>query len=53
VEKQRRRRGQRHRASGKLGRRALRPGRYRATITATDAAGNRGRTRSVMIRIAR
>jgi hypothetical protein len=29
-----------HRFSGKIGRRALAPGRYRATLAATDAAGN-------------
>jgi hypothetical protein len=30
----------RHPFSGRIGRRALKPGRYRATITAADAAGN-------------
>jgi len=29
--------------SGRIGRRALRPGRYRASLTAVDAAGNRSR----------
>lgn len=41
------------RFSGRLGRRVLRPGRYRATLTATDAAGNSGRSRAVMLRIIR
>lgn len=41
------------RFSGRLGRRVLRPGIYRATITATDAAGNRGRARSVTLRVVR
>jgi len=41
------------RFSGRLGRRGLRPGGYRATITATDSAGNSGRGRSVMLRIVR
>lgn len=41
------------RFSGRLGRRVLKPGRYRATITATDAAGNTGRSRAVAFRIRR
>ena len=32
--------GNRHPFSGRIGRRALKPGRYRATITAADGAGN-------------
>ncbi len=37
--------------TGRIGRRALRLGRYRATVTATDAAGNRSRPRRVTFRI--
>jgi hypothetical protein len=40
------------RFSGRLGRRALRPGRYRVRITATDAAGNRSAPRTARFRIA-
>jgi hypothetical protein len=43
--------------SGKIGansgRRALRPGRYRATIVATDAAGNRSAPKVVRFRVVR
>lgn len=39
--------------SGRVGRRALRPGRYRMRITATDAAGNRSRRAGVRFRIVR
>jgi hypothetical protein len=39
--------------SGRIGKRALKPGRYRATITATDAAGNVSKPRSVSFRIVR
>ena len=35
----------RHRFSGRIGRRSLRPGKYRATLVATDAAGNRSTPR--------
>jgi hypothetical protein len=38
--------------TGRLGKRALRPGRYRALITATDTAGNRSAPRSARFRIA-
>ena len=38
---------------GRLGRRVLSPGRYRVTLTATDSAGNRGRGRSLMLRLVR
>jgi hypothetical protein len=41
------------RFSGKLGKRALRPGRYRARISATDTAGNRSGLQSAAFRIAR
>ena len=41
------------RFSGRIGRRALRPGRYRAVIRATDAAGNRSQTRTVRLRLNR
>ena len=40
------------RFSGKLGKRALPTGRYRAAITATDAAGNRSALRRTAFRIA-
>ena len=39
--------------SGRIGRRALRPGRYRATLTATDPAGNRSRGRRTSFRVVR
>jgi hypothetical protein len=39
--------------SGRLGRKALRRGRYEATIGATDAAGNKSRSRSVRFAIVR
>lgn len=41
------------RFTGKLGTRALRPGRYRAAIFATDAAGNRSPRRATGFRIVR
>jgi hypothetical protein len=37
--------------SGRIGRRALKRGRYRAVITATDAAGNRSTPRRVNFRV--
>jgi hypothetical protein len=37
--------------SGRIGK--LRPGRYRATLIATDAAGNRSRPKRVAFRVAR
>jgi hypothetical protein len=39
--------------SGRLGRRALKPGRYRAVIAATDAAGNKSSTVTLTFRIVR
>jgi hypothetical protein len=39
--------------TGRLGRRALALGRYRATVTATDAAGNVSRPRSITFRVVR
>jgi hypothetical protein len=39
--------------SGRLGRRALPPGRYRATLRARDTAGNRSPGRSVGFRVVR
>jgi glucose/arabinose dehydrogenase len=39
--------------TGRLGRRALALGRYRATVTATDAAGNVSRPRSITFRVLR
>ena len=41
------------RFTGRIGKRALRPGRYRARITAIDAAGNRSASRAARFRIAR
>lgn len=41
------------RFSGRIGRRALRPGRYRLTVRATDAAGNRSAARSATFRVVR
>ena len=41
------------RFSGRIGRRALPAGRYRLTVRATDAAGNRSKARSATFRIAR
>jgi hypothetical protein len=43
----------RTRFTGRIGRRALRPGRYRVVITATDAGGNRSAPKSARFRIAR
>jgi glucose/arabinose dehydrogenase len=43
----------RHAFSGRLGRRAIRPGRYRATIRATDSTGNRSSPRRARFRIVR
>jgi hypothetical protein len=39
--------------SGRIGRRALKPGRYSAAITATDPSGNASKPRSVSFRIIR
>jgi hypothetical protein len=39
--------------SGKIGRRRARPGRYRATLVATDAAGNRSKPRRLSFRVVR
>ena len=39
--------------SGRVGRKALRPGAYRLVLTATDAAGNRSAARSARFRILR
>jgi hypothetical protein len=39
--------------SGRIGRRALRPGRYRARATATDLAGNVGAERRLTFRVVR
>jgi uncharacterized delta-60 repeat protein len=41
------------RFTGRVGRSALRPGRYRATLVATDASGGRSQPRSVRFRIVR
>jgi hypothetical protein len=37
--------------SGRLGKRALKPGRYRFSITARDTAGNTARARRIAFRI--
>ena len=41
------------RFSGRIGKRALRPGRYRAEISATDAAGNHSAVRRLSFRVVR
>jgi hypothetical protein len=41
------------RFTGRLGRRGLRPGRYRALMAATDVAGNRSAARVARFRVAR
>ena len=43
----------RKRFSGRIGRRILRPGRHRAVLVATDAAGNRSTPRRLRFRIVR
>ena len=42
-----------HRFSGRIGRRALRPARYLATLVATDDAGNASTSRQLKFRVAR
>jgi CSLREA domain-containing protein len=39
--------------SGRIGRRALKPGRYRATLVATDAAGNASAPKRLRLRVVR
>jgi hypothetical protein len=39
--------------SGRIGRKSLKPGRYRATLVATDAAGNHSRTKRLRFRVVR
>jgi hypothetical protein len=39
--------------SGRIGKRALKPGRYRATLVATDAAKNRSKAKRLLFRIVR
>ena len=39
--------------SGKIGRRAARPGRYRASLVAIDAAGNRSKAKRLRFRVVR
>jgi hypothetical protein len=41
------------RFSGRIGRRKLKPGSYRLTLTPTDAAGNRGKPRRLSFRVVR
>ena len=45
--------GNRVRFSGRVGRRALRPGRYSATLTAVNAEGKRSKPATVAFRILR
>jgi uncharacterized delta-60 repeat protein len=45
--------GNRVRFSGRVGRHTLRPGRYRATLTATDASGARSTAQAVRFRVVR
>jgi hypothetical protein len=45
--------GNRVRFSGRVGRRTLRPGRYRATLTAVDQAGGRSKPSALTFRIVR
>jgi hypothetical protein len=40
------------RFTGRIGKRSLRPGRYRAVIAATDSAGNRSTLRRTRFRVA-
>lgn len=42
-----------HRFSGRIGGHALPPGRYRTTLVATDAAGNRSKPRRLRFRVVR
>jgi hypothetical protein len=42
-----------HRFAGRIGRRVLRPGRYRARATATDLAGNISAQRRLTFRVVR
>jgi hypothetical protein len=39
--------------SGRIGSKALRPGRYQATLTATDAVGNSSKPRTIRFSIVR
>jgi hypothetical protein len=39
------------RFSGRIGKRALKPGRYRATLVATDAAGNRSKAKRLTFKV--
>jgi hypothetical protein len=41
----------RRRFSGRIGKRRLKPGRYRATLTATDAAGNASQPKRLSFRV--
>jgi hypothetical protein len=41
------------RASAQVAKRALKRGRYRATLVATDAAGNRSKARRLAFRVVR
>jgi len=39
--------------SGRVGKKRLRPGRYRATLVATDSAGNRSKAKRLLFRVVR
>jgi hypothetical protein len=39
--------------SGRIGKRALKPGRYRATLVATDAAKNRSKPKRLLFKVVR
>jgi hypothetical protein len=43
----------RKRFSGRIGKRALKPGRYRATLVATDAAKNRSKPKRLLFKVVR
>jgi hypothetical protein len=42
-----------HRYSGRIGRRSMKPGAYRATLVATDAAGNSSKPKSLKLKVVR
>lgn len=42
-----------HRYKGRIGKKAMKPGSYRATLVATDAAGNSSKARALKLRVVR
>ena len=42
-----------HRYKGRIGKKAMKPGPYRATLVATDAAGNRSKAKALTLRVVR